>query len=96
LAHEVIDSSLIPDVVLIVEDLRGNKFYFIQVKYLRVGGKSYISGDLDHIVSGKLSKGVKKLVDTTECHVLLTLIIIHTTFTNSFLPYPCRKTVEEP
>lgn len=66
LPHEVKDDELKPDVDLILEDLRRKKFYFIQVKYLRIGGKAYISGDLDHLVSGKLSKGVKQLVDAKK------------------------------
>lgn len=63
LAHEVLDTGLKPDVDLIVEDLRRERFYFIQVKYLKIGGKAYISGDLDHLVSGKLSKGLKQITD---------------------------------
>lgn len=63
LAHEVLDTELKPDVDLIVEDLRRERFYFIQVKYLKIGGKAYISGDLDHLVSGKLSKGLKQITD---------------------------------
>jgi hypothetical protein len=63
LAHEVPDKELKPDVDLIVEDLRREKFYFIQVKYLRIGGKAYTSGDLDHLVSGKLTKGLKQIID---------------------------------
>ncbi|MCY1260399.1 hypothetical protein D9M68_410640 [compost metagenome] len=63
LAHEVEGGDLNPDVDFILEDLRRNIFYFIQVKYLRIGGKAYIAGDLEHLVSGKLSKGVRQLVD---------------------------------
>jgi len=63
MAHDVKDEKLKPDVDLIIEDLRRNVFYFVQVKYLRIGGSAYISGDLNHIVSGKLSKGVGQLVD---------------------------------
>ncbi|WP_415776314.1 hypothetical protein ACMYQ1_09940 [Shewanella oncorhynchi] len=63
MAHDVKDEKLKPDVDLIIEDLRRNVFYFVQVKYLRIGGSAYILGDLNHIVSGKLSKGVGQLVD---------------------------------
>ena len=66
LAHEVRDELLKPDVDLILEDIRRNEFYFIQVKYLRIGSKAHISGDLDHIVSGKLLKGVKQLSDAKD------------------------------
>jgi hypothetical protein len=63
LAHEIPDKELKPDVDLIIEDLRREKFYFIQVKYLKIGGKAYITGDLDHLVSGKLTKGLKQIID---------------------------------
>lgn len=66
LAHEVRDELLKPDVDLILEDIRRNKFYFIQVKYLRIGSKAHISGDLDHIVAGKLLKGVKQLSNAKD------------------------------
>lgn len=49
------------DIDMIVEDLSRNQFFFIQVKYLRSGGKAYISGDLDYVRSGKLSKGIEQL-----------------------------------
>lgn len=66
MAHDVKDKNLKPDVDIIIEDLRRNVFYFVQVKYLRIGGSAYISGDLDHIISGKLSKGVGQLVDAKK------------------------------
>lgn len=61
LAHEIEGNDLKPDVDFILEDLRRKKFYFVQVKYLRTGGKAFISGDLDYIVSGKLTKGINQL-----------------------------------
>lgn len=66
LAHEIEGNEFKPDVDFILEDLRRNVFYFIQVKYLRIGGKVYISGDLEHLVSGKLSKGISQLVDAEK------------------------------
>ncbi len=66
LAHDVEGDELKPDVDLILEDLRRKIFYFVQIKYFRMGGKAYISGDLHHLVSGKLSKGVKQLVDARK------------------------------
>ncbi len=66
LAHEIEGNDFKPDVDFILEDSRRNVFYFIQVKYLRIGGKAYISGDLEHLVSGKLSKGISQLVDAEK------------------------------
>ncbi|WP_148049749.1 hypothetical protein [Pseudomonas brassicacearum] len=60
---EVKDELLNPDVDLIIKDIRRNKYYFTQVKYFRIGGKAYISGDIDHLASGKLHNGMRQLSD---------------------------------
>ncbi|MFY1664373.1 hypothetical protein [Pseudomonas sp. Pseu.R1] len=60
---DVNDHSLRPDVDLIIKDLHRSKFFFTQVKYARIGGKAYISGDIDHLVSGPFHKGVQQLLD---------------------------------
>ncbi|MDY0937937.1 hypothetical protein [Pseudomonas viridiflava] len=60
---DVRDESLKPDIDLIIKDIHRNKYYFAQVKYMRIGGKAYISGDIDHLVSGALHKGMRQLVD---------------------------------
>ncbi|OBS33018.1 hypothetical protein [Pseudomonas syringae] len=61
--RDVQDKSLRPDIDLIIKDINRNKYYFTQVKYMRIGGKAYISGDIDHLVSGTLHKGMRQLVD---------------------------------
>lgn len=63
LPHQIKNTELNPDVDFILRDRRRNRYYFIQVKYLKIGGKNYISGDLDHILSGKLIKGIKQISD---------------------------------
>ena len=63
LPHQIKSTELNPDVDFILLDRRRSRYYFIQVKYLKIGGKNYISGDLDHIVSGKLIKGIKQISD---------------------------------
>lgn len=61
MAHEVIPSNDSLDVDFIIEDFRRNKFIFTQAKYLRVGGKAYLRGDLEHILSGKILKGLRQI-----------------------------------
>ncbi len=61
--EDVRDEILRPDVDLIIKDIRRNKYYFTQVKYVRIGGKAFISGDIDHLVSGKLHGGMRQLLD---------------------------------
>lgn len=49
------------DVDMIIEDLSRKHFFFVQVKYLRAGGKAYLAGDLDYVRTNKLSKGLMQL-----------------------------------
>lgn len=63
LAHEIEDVALKPDVDLIVEDTQRSWYYFIQVKYIRIGGKAYLQGDLEHVLSGKLMYGARQIGD---------------------------------
>ena len=63
LAHEINDDTLKPDVDLIIEDMQRSWYYFVQVKYRRIGGKAYLLGDLEHILSDKLRKGIRQITD---------------------------------
>lgn len=63
LAHEVNNDTLKPDVDLIIEDMQRSWYYFVQVKYHKIGGKAYLLGDLEHILSDKLRKGIRQITD---------------------------------
>jgi hypothetical protein len=60
--HEVIDLDRKEklDIDFIIEDLRRNRFIFVQSKYVRIGGTAYIAGDLDHL-SGSFWKGINQI-----------------------------------
>ena len=68
LDHEIAKGDKTVDVDFIVEDLRRNRFIFVQVKYLRIGGKAYMLGDVEHMISGKLTKGISQIEAAKDLH----------------------------
>jgi len=59
--HDVKSDELNPDIDLIIYDKRHDWYYFTQVKYIKNGGKAYLSGDFEHITRSKTVKGVRQL-----------------------------------
>ncbi|MBY7933582.1 hypothetical protein KW447_21740 [Vibrio fluvialis] len=68
LSEQAIPGEKDGDVDLIVEDTCSNKFYFMQIKYLRNAGKPFIRGDVEYLTNKNVHKGVFQLAKMKEYH----------------------------
>ncbi|MQC51692.1 hypothetical protein [Vibrio parahaemolyticus] len=68
LSEQAIPGEKDGDVDLIVEDTCSNKFYFMQIKYLRNAGKPFIRGDVEYLTNKSVHKGVLQLAKMKEYH----------------------------
>ncbi|EOW9232173.1 hypothetical protein ACOA57_003364 [Vibrio cholerae] len=68
LSEQAIPGEKDGDVDLIVEDTYSNKFYFMQIKYLRNAGKPFIRGDVEYLTNKNVHKGVFQLAKMKEYH----------------------------
>lgn len=66
LAHQVFPGNKEGDVDLIVEDTSANRFFFMQIKYIRNAGKPFLKGDVEYLTNSKIQHGIEQLKKMSE------------------------------
>lgn len=68
ISEQVLPNNPNGDVDIILEDTIGERYFFLQIKYLRNAGKPFIRGDVEYLTNNKIYHGITQLTHIKEYH----------------------------